>query len=114
MKTLKITAIALVALALVLVVFTAGLMQSVKYLLECNDRKGYPVIWDQPSTHQMAEITAQNKGWYAQNLAQYGVTNVTDTVFPTGAPRCRPCSLARSMLHMSGQPRCFPPHQHRP
>ena len=85
MKTLKMTAIAFVALALVLVVFTAGCTQS-----SGNSSNATPVkeirIGYQPSTHQMAEITAQNKGWYAQDLAQYGVTNVTDTVFPTGAP----------------------------
>ncbi len=34
----------------------------------------------------MAEITAMSKGWLQQDLAPYGVTNVTDTVFPTGAP----------------------------
>jgi NitT/TauT family transport system substrate-binding protein len=40
----------------------------------------------QPSTHQMAEITAMDKGWWQQDLAQYGVKNVSDKVFPTGAP----------------------------
>ncbi|MGD0535531.1 MAG: ABC transporter substrate-binding protein [Methanoregula sp.] len=85
MKTLKGTAIAFVALALVLVVITAGCTQSSgtsSNATPVNDlRIGY-----QPSTHQMAEITAMNKGWFQQDLAPYGVTNVTDTVFPTGAP----------------------------
>jgi len=27
-----------------------------------------------------------NKGWWEQDLAPYGVKNVTTTVFPTGAP----------------------------
>jgi NitT/TauT family transport system substrate-binding protein len=40
----------------------------------------------QPSTHQMAEITAMDKGWWQQDLAPYGVKNVSDKVFPTGAP----------------------------
>jgi NitT/TauT family transport system substrate-binding protein len=34
----------------------------------------------------MAEITAMDKGWWQQDLAQYGVKNVSDKVFPTGAP----------------------------
>jgi len=85
MKTLKITAIAFVALALVLVVFTAGCTQSSGSSSNATTVKDIRIGY-QPSTHQMAEITAQNKGWYAQDLAQYGVTNVTDTVFPTGAP----------------------------
>jgi NitT/TauT family transport system substrate-binding protein len=40
----------------------------------------------QPSTHQMAEITAMNKGWWQQDLAPLGVQNVSDKVFATGAP----------------------------
>ncbi|WP_292370811.1 ABC transporter substrate-binding protein [Methanoregula sp. UBA64] len=88
MKFPKIGAAALLALALVLVIVAAGCTQqsgtagSPGTAAPVKDiRIGY-----QPSTHQMAEITAMNKGWYAQDLAQYGVTNVTDTVFPTGAP----------------------------
>ena len=34
----------------------------------------------------MAEITAMEKGWWQQDLAPLGVVNVTDKVFPTGAP----------------------------
>jgi NitT/TauT family transport system substrate-binding protein len=85
MKTLKISAIAIIALALVLVVFTAGCTQSSGSSSNATPVKELHIGY-QPSTHQMAEITAQNKGWYAQDLAQYGVTNVTDTVFPTGTP----------------------------
>ena len=40
----------------------------------------------QPSTHQMAEITAMDKGWWQQDLAQFGVVNVSDKVFPSGPP----------------------------
>ena len=88
MKVLKITATVFLALALVLVLITAGCTQSSGTSAASSNtttikeiRIGY-----QPSTHQMAEITAQSKGWFAQDLAQYGVTNVTDTVFPTGTP----------------------------
>jgi NitT/TauT family transport system substrate-binding protein len=81
MKRICITAITLITVALLL--FTAGCTQPatnttapVKQI-----RIGY-----QPSTHQMAEITAMQKGWWQQDLAPYGVVNVTDKVFPTGAP----------------------------
>jgi NitT/TauT family transport system substrate-binding protein len=40
----------------------------------------------QPSTHQVAHVIAMEKGWWEQDLAPYGVKNVTDYVFPTGAP----------------------------
>ncbi|NYT05813.1 MAG: ABC transporter substrate-binding protein [Methanomicrobiales archaeon] len=40
----------------------------------------------QPSTHQIAHMTAMEKGWWAEDLAPFGVTKVTDYEFPTGAP----------------------------
>jgi len=81
MKALKIPAIALIAIALLLL--SAGCTQPatnttapVKQI-----RIGY-----QPSTHQVAHMIAMDKGWWQQDLAPYGVENVTDFVFPTGAP----------------------------
>jgi NitT/TauT family transport system substrate-binding protein len=81
MKQMRIAAIALIAIALLLL--TAGCTQPatnttapVKEL-----RIGY-----QPSTHQMAEITAMAKGWWQQDLAPFGVVNVTDKIFPSGPP----------------------------
>lgn len=40
----------------------------------------------QPSTHQMAFMTAYSKGWYNESLAQYGIKEVKAFNFPTGAP----------------------------
>jgi NitT/TauT family transport system substrate-binding protein len=81
MKTMRNSAIVLVAIALLLI--TAGCTQPgtnttvpIKEL-----RIGY-----QPSTHQMAEVTAMVKGWWQQDLAPYGVVNVSDKVFPSGPP----------------------------
>lgn len=54
-----------------------------------NQPAGEPTeirIGYQPSTHQVAEMIAMEKGWWQQDLAPYGVKNVTDYVFPTGAP----------------------------
>ncbi|MEN6611662.1 MAG: ABC transporter substrate-binding protein [Methanoregulaceae archaeon] len=88
MRSLKVAATLFVAVALVLVVLTVGCTQTAGTSGSSNTtstikeiRIGY-----QPSTHQMAETTAMAKGWFQQDLTPYGVTNVTDTVFPTGAP----------------------------
>ena len=81
MKPIRITTIVLIAIALLLL--TAGCTQPatnttapIKEL-----RIGY-----QPSTHQMAHTTAMEKGWWMADLAPLGVQNVSDKVFPTGAP----------------------------
>ncbi|MDV4343873.1 ABC transporter substrate-binding protein [Methanoculleus sp. YWC-01] len=46
-----------------------------------NLRIGY-----QPSTHQTAHITAMEKGWWQEDLAPFGITQVTDKQFETGPP----------------------------
>jgi len=40
----------------------------------------------QPSTHQMAFMTAYSKGWYNETLASTGIKEVKPYSFPTGAP----------------------------
>ncbi|PAV14511.1 sulfonate ABC transporter substrate-binding protein [Methanosarcina spelaei] len=40
----------------------------------------------QPSTHQIAYMTAAEKGWWKQDLASYGVKDITEKSFPTGDP----------------------------
>ncbi|MBP2030198.1 NitT/TauT family transport system substrate-binding protein [Methanohalophilus levihalophilus] len=40
----------------------------------------------QPSTHQIAYMTAYEKGWWAEDLAPFGVTTINEFEFPTGAP----------------------------
>jgi NitT/TauT family transport system substrate-binding protein len=85
MKQMRITAITLIAIALLLI--TAGCTQPSGTKTTSNVtpvkelRIGY-----QPSTHQLAEYTAMEKGWWQQDLAPLGVVTVTDKVFPTGAP----------------------------
>jgi NitT/TauT family transport system substrate-binding protein len=85
MKQMRITAIALITVALLML--AAGCTQPSG---TTNPSNVTPVkvirIGYQPSTHQMAEITAMEKGWWQQDLAPLGVVNVTDKVFPTGAP----------------------------
>jgi NitT/TauT family transport system substrate-binding protein len=92
MKSMKIMAIALIAIALLLI--TAGCTQpsgtTSTSTTPAPATSAAPLkqltIGYQPSTHQMAEITAMDKGWFQQDLAPLGVENVTDRVFPTGAP----------------------------
>jgi NitT/TauT family transport system substrate-binding protein len=40
----------------------------------------------QPSTHQIAHVTAMEKGWWQEDLEPLGITQVTDYEFGTGAP----------------------------
>ena len=40
----------------------------------------------QPSTHQIAYMTAAEKGWWKEDLAPYGIKNIKENLFPTGAP----------------------------
>ena len=40
----------------------------------------------QPSTHQIAFMTALEKGWWVEELAPFGIETITDHEFPTGAP----------------------------
>lgn len=40
----------------------------------------------QPSTHQMAFMTAYSKGWYNETLSPLGIKEVKPFNFPTGAP----------------------------
>jgi NitT/TauT family transport system substrate-binding protein len=95
MKMMKMTAIALIAIALILL--TAGCTQPAgtsgtvtPSTTAASGASAAPIkelrIGYQPSTHQMAEITAMNKGWWQADLAPLGVQNVSDKVFPTGAP----------------------------
>ncbi|MFQ6120578.1 MAG: ABC transporter substrate-binding protein [Methanosarcinales archaeon] len=40
----------------------------------------------QPSTHQLAHVTAMEKGWWERDLKPFGVEKVIDKQFPSGPP----------------------------
>lgn len=40
----------------------------------------------QPSTHQIAEMVAMEKGWWVNDLKKFGIEKVTDYEFPSGPP----------------------------
>jgi len=92
MKSSTIAVIALLVVALLLI--TAGCTQpsgtTTTTATKAAATTVSPVkeirIGYQPSTHQMAEVTAMEKGWFKQDLGALGVENVSDRVFPTGAP----------------------------
>lgn len=40
----------------------------------------------QPSTHQIAYLTARDKGWWNESLSPLGIVKTTENLFPSGAP----------------------------
>jgi NitT/TauT family transport system substrate-binding protein len=77
---MKISPAILIALTVVMALLIAGCIN------QPGGEKTEIRIGYQPSTHQVAHMIAMEKGWWQQDLALYGVRNVTDYVFPTGAP----------------------------
>jgi len=81
MKTVMYAGVA--ALLLVLALLAAGCTQAPATPAK-NATIGELKFGYQPSTHQMAFVTAMEKGWWKTDLAPYGVENVSDKVFPSG------------------------------
>jgi NitT/TauT family transport system substrate-binding protein len=40
----------------------------------------------QPSTHQIAEMVAAEKGWWVEDLKPFGITGIKEYEFPSGPP----------------------------
>ena len=40
----------------------------------------------QPSTHQIAEMVAAEKGWWVEDLKSFGITEIKEFEFPSGPP----------------------------
>jgi NitT/TauT family transport system substrate-binding protein len=49
-------------------------------------RDGVLNIGYQPSTHQIAEMVAMEKGWWQQDLKPFGITEVREFGYPSGPP----------------------------
>jgi NitT/TauT family transport system substrate-binding protein len=80
---------AIASIAVVLLLITAGCTQPAGTTTTAATKAAATPVTElvfgyQPSTHQMAYITAMEKGWWAQDLAPLGVTKVSDKVFPSG------------------------------
>jgi len=76
----KILVLSLAAMMFIAIVLTAG----------CTGTGGQDItqlrIGYQPSTDHLAHTTAMEKGWWKEDLAPYGITTVTDTLFQSGPP----------------------------
>ncbi len=79
MKT--ITPIILIAMLVVVVLFSLGCISSPENKTEMVTilRIGY-----QPTTHHVAEMIAQVKGWWQKDLLPFGITNVKEFGYPSG------------------------------
>ncbi|AKB76393.1 ABC-type nitrate/sulfonate/bicarbonate transport systems, periplasmic component [Methanosarcina lacustris Z-7289] len=73
------SSILILALLLVASIFVSGCADNKDKITEINF--GY-----QPSTHQIAYMTAYEKGWWQEDLAPYGIEKINENQFPTGAP----------------------------
>ncbi|AKB80533.1 ABC-type nitrate/sulfonate/bicarbonate transport systems, periplasmic component [Methanosarcina horonobensis HB-1 = JCM 15518] len=73
------SSILILVLLLVTSIFASGCADSGDEITELN-------IGYQPSTHQIAYMTAYEKGWWQEDLAPYGITKINEYQFPTGAP----------------------------
>lgn len=77
----KITAITFISIMLVAAVFLSGCTSAPEDETITEINIGY-----QPSTHQISYMTAMENGWWAEDLAPFGIEEVNEFEFPTGAP----------------------------
>ncbi|SES78880.1 NitT/TauT family transport system substrate-binding protein [Methanococcoides vulcani] len=78
---MKITTITFISIMLVAAVFLSGCTSAPEDDTMTEINIGY-----QPSTHQIAHMTAMEKGWWAEDLAPFGIETVNEFEFPSGAP----------------------------
>jgi NitT/TauT family transport system substrate-binding protein len=78
-KAIKILIALAVVLAAICVLTTTAQMCEAREIKELH-------IGYQPITHQIAEMTAMEKGWWKRDLERFGIEKVTDTEFPSGPP----------------------------
>lgn len=85
-QTIKITSTLFFVIALIAAVFISGCTEQTTEQDEQVENITELTFGYQPSTHQIAYITAREKGWWLEDLAPYGVEKISDNVFPSGAP----------------------------
>lgn len=71
---------------LLIFILIALVITSIYFLLLGKQGLTHLRIGYQPSTHQIAHMTAMEKGWWEEDLAKFGVEKVTDYEFPSGPP----------------------------
>ncbi|MBP1908105.1 NitT/TauT family transport system substrate-binding protein [Methanolobus bombayensis] len=86
-KTIKLASTLFLVMALVLAVFVSGCTEdTADQEEEQADAITELTFGYQPSTHQIAYMTAREKGWWLEDLEPYGIESIDDNLFPTGAP----------------------------
>ncbi|WP_321429441.1 ABC transporter substrate-binding protein [uncultured Methanolobus sp.] len=86
-KTIKLASTLFLVIALVLAVFVSGCTEDTADQEEDQaDAITELTFGYQPSTHQIAYMTAKEKGWWLEDLEPYGIVSIDDNLFPTGAP----------------------------
>jgi NitT/TauT family transport system substrate-binding protein len=86
-KTIKLASTLFLVIALVLAVFVSGCTEdTAEQEDEPADAVTELTFGYQPSTHQIAYMTAREKGWWLEDLEPYGIVSIDDNQFPTGAP----------------------------
>ena len=86
-KTIKLASTLFLVIALVLAVFVSGCTEDAADQEEDQaDAITELTFGYQPSTHQIAYMTAKEKGWWLEDLEPYGIVSIDDNLFPTGAP----------------------------
>lgn len=62
-------------------------LSTMSFLVVCEAREIKELhIGYQPCMHQIAEMIAMEKGWWAEELKKFGIENVTDAEFSSGLP----------------------------
>ncbi|WP_242492496.1 ABC transporter substrate-binding protein [Methanolobus psychrotolerans] len=86
-NTIKLASTLFFVIALISAVFISGCTEKDTEQEEGQTKAITELTFGyQPSTHQIAYITARDKGWWAEDLAPYGVETINDNLFPSGAP----------------------------
>ncbi|WP_370572272.1 ABC transporter substrate-binding protein [Methanomethylovorans sp.] len=72
-------------------VFVITAMMAIAFISGCAEPEQKEELTEinfgyQPSTHQIAYLTAKDKGWWNESLAPLGIVKTSDNLFPSGAP----------------------------
>jgi len=72
-------------------IFVVTAMMAIAFISGCTEPQQKGELTEikfgyQPSTHQIAYLTAKDKGWWNDSLAPLGIVRTSDNLFPSGAP----------------------------
>ncbi len=73
-------------LVFALLALIASIITTISIIVPRRQNLTHLRIGYQPSTHQIAHMTAMEKGWWKVDLAKFGIERVSDYEFPSGPP----------------------------